>query len=329
MKTITSTRVASELRNLVDQQLQNIDFCGKKPYNLYQPMEYILSLKAKRIRPVLTMLAYHAVTHQQPEGAINVALSVELFHNFTLMHDDIMDQAPLRRGNPSVHQTWNINTAILSGDALLVYAMGNLVKDFPDKAEALVNAFTEIAMDVCEGQMSDMDFETSPRVSINDYIEMIRKKTAVLIGGSLRLGAIAGDADPVICSKFQEFGEALGIAFQLKDDLMDAFPSQKFGKQTGGDIIANKKTYLMLKALELSDYSQRERLQFNMRRTQNPHQKVQEVLHIYNELEISKHTQELIGNYHAKALRLGQELAGLTSFTPIQLYLEEISQRTF
>jgi len=327
MKTVTQTSITASLRELVDEHLQQLSFCGNKPYNLYQPMEYILSLKGKRVRPILTMLAYHAVTHQAPEKVVSLSLAVELFHNFTLMHDDIMDNAPLRRGNPTVHQTWNEKTAILSGDALLVYAVKMLIKDYPEKAGVLVATFTEIAMQVCEGQMSDMDFETIPRVGIDEYLEMIRKKTAILIGGAMKLGALAGDADTEIADKFLVFGENMGIAFQLQDDLLDAFPTSQFGKQRGGDIIANKKTFLLLKAYESADIAQRERLMLSMHRTQNPSQKVRDVIQLYQELCIPQQTQELISQYYHKALDIGRELSSITHFVPIQMFLQEITKR--
>ncbi|MEM7658551.1 MAG: polyprenyl synthetase family protein, partial [Bacteroidota bacterium] len=193
-----------ELKAKVEAHIQSLGLDQRKPVHLYAPMHYLLSLKGKRIRPILTLLAYQASSQQDPAKALNLACSVELFHNFTLMHDDIMDRAPVRRGQPSVHVKWNEDIAILSGDALFALSMGLVVEDFPAKAAELNREFTQVGMEVCEGQMEDMDFATQAEVSIPEYIEMIRKKTAVLLGGCLTLGAMAGGAEEELVEKLRQ-----------------------------------------------------------------------------------------------------------------------------
>jgi len=290
-------------------------------------MTYILSLKAKRIRPTLTLLSYQAVSGKPVAEVMNIALAVELFHNFTLMHDDIMDRAPVRRGKPCVHIVWNEDTAILSGDALLAYSIGLVVKDAPHKAAELVSLFTDLALGVCEGQMEDMDMATESDVAIARYIEMIRKKTAVLLGGSMQLGALAAGADPTLAQAFYEYGENLGIAFQLQDDLMDAFPPTGFGKQIGGDIIENKQTYLLLKAFELADTHQKQALQYLMEQESDEQKKVNGVLDLFKTLEIDRITRELSQSYFEKAQKKGEELMKACNFTLIQEYLHTIINR--
>ncbi|MEZ4827646.1 MAG: polyprenyl synthetase family protein [Bacteroidia bacterium] len=314
-----------ELKAAVEQHIENLGLDHRRPANLYQPMGYILSLKGKRIRPILTMLAYEAVSGNDPQRAMNLAVAVEVFHNFTLVHDDIMDRAPVRRGNPTVHIRWNENTAILSGDALLALSMDMVTCDFPSRAAALIKEYTRVSLEVCEGQMEDMDLAFQEEATIAEYLEMIRKKTAALLGGCMSLGAIAGGAGDEIVAQFCAFGESLGIGFQLQDDLMDAFPPEGFGKQVGGDIIENKKTYLLLKAQELADQTQRQEISRLL--ADNSDDKVERMLQIFRQLNIHSHTQELIQNYFSKATLLGQELAKKTDFEPLRAYLQEIASR--
>jgi geranylgeranyl diphosphate synthase type II len=320
---------ASELKLLVNESLEKIGFSSQKPENLYAPMDYLLSLGGKRIRPILCMLAYASVSGRKPAEALKVGLALELFHNFTLMHDDIMDRAPVRRGKPSVHTVWNEDVAILSGDALFAYAMGLLVEDFPTQAAALVKEFAAVSLEVCEGQMEDMDLAEQADADIPLYLEMIRKKTAALLGGCMSLGAMAANADEDIRLKFKAFGENLGLGFQLQDDLMDAFPPEGFGKQVGGDIIENKKTFLLLKALELADGEQKAELERLLSEEKNNEQKVSGVLQIMRTLEIPRMTRELIDAYFEKAIQLAHELAESTRFDELQAYLEVIAKRKF
>ena len=317
----------SDLKASIEHHIQSMALAERHPANLYQPMDYILSLKGKRIRPILTLLAYEAVSGRPVSEAYNLACSVELFHNFTLMHDDIMDRAPVRRGKPSVHIKWNEDIAILSGDALFALAMELVVIDFPEKAAILAREFTQVAMGVCEGQMEDMDFATMQVVEIPQYVDMIRKKTAVLLGGCLSLGSMAGGASEELVKKCKNYGESLGIAFQLQDDLMDAFPPEGFGKQVGGDIIENKKTYLLLKAQELASPEQKAKLDALLAQTDRPEDKVRDTLALFQELNIPELTHQLIEKYFTKAQELGEELMQETNFSGVKAYLQEIINR--
>lgn len=233
----------------------------KEPENLYEPMEYILGLGGKRLRPVLVLMTTE-IFDTDYKKALDAALAIEIFHNFSLVHDDIMDDAPLRRGRETVHERWDINTGILSGDAMLINAYQLFENYHADTFKELAQLFTKTAIQVCEGQQYDIDFETRDDVSIPDYIRMIEYKTAVLVGASLQMGAIVANTS-VSCKKaVYEFGRLLGIAFQLQDDYLDAFGDPKtFGKQVGGDIIENKKTFLYLKSLETSEKNEAAQLE--------------------------------------------------------------------
>ncbi len=326
-----NTKTELDLKSLINTHIATLALTERKPTHLYQPMDYLLSLGGKRIRPVLTMLAYQAVSGRDPREALNLATAIELFHNFTLMHDDIMDRAPFRRGKPSVHTRWNEDIAILSGDALFALSMEMIVKDFPEKAAELTLAYSEVSLEVCEGQMEDMDMAEQEDADIPMYLEMIRKKTAALLGGCMRMGAIAGGASPLIQQKFKEFGESLGLGFQLQDDLMDAFPPAGFGKQVGGDIIENKKTFLLLKAQELAHTAQQQQLAalLALSRDEDNARKVAGVLEIMNDLHIPQLSQQLIDTYFQKADDLGKELAENTQFGALKAYLELIANRKF
>jgi len=318
---------SADLKSTIEAHILSLDLGARKPANLYEPMAYILSLKGKRIRPILTLLAYQAVSGEVPTGALNLAASVELFHNFTLMHDDIMDRAPVRRGMPSVHVKWNEDIAILSGDALFAYSMGLVVKDFPEHAARLAEEFASVAMGVCEGQQEDLDLASQAEATIPAYIEMIRKKTAVLLGGCLSMGAMASGAEESLVEDFRNFGEYAGIAFQLQDDLMDAFPPANFGKQVGGDILENKKTFLYLKALELGDEAQTARLRELFGTQDGGEEKVKEVLGIFEALNIPQHTQQLIEDYFEKARNLAASLNDRANFGAVLDYLQVIAKR--
>ena len=222
----------------------------REPKNLYQPIEYILNLGGKRLRPVLTLMTT-ACFGGDVSRAMDAALAVEVFHNFSLIHDDIMDAAPLRRGQETVHEKWDLNTGILSGDAMLIRAYQLFEKYSPATFRELAKLFSKTALEVCEGQQYDIDFETRLEVSIPEYLKMIEYKTAVLVGAAMKMGAIVANAASEDQDRCYEFGKNLGIAFQLQDDYLDAFGNpETFGKQVGGDILENKKTYLFLKAIE-------------------------------------------------------------------------------
>ncbi|MFI1744499.1 polyprenyl synthetase family protein [Thalassobellus sediminis] len=225
----------------------------KEPKTLYNPIQYILNLGGKRLRPVLTLMTSE-IFNQDYKLALNAALSIEVFHNFSLVHDDIMDDAPLRRGQATVHEKWDVNTGILSGDAMLIMAYQLFENYEPDTFQALAKLFSKTALEVCEGQQYDVDFETRNDVTIAEYLKMIEYKTAVLVGAAMQMGAIVANAKEEDQKNIYQFGKNLGIAFQLQDDYLDAFGDPKtFGKQVGGDIIENKKTYLYIKALEFSN----------------------------------------------------------------------------
>ncbi|NIJ44426.1 geranylgeranyl diphosphate synthase type II [Wenyingzhuangia heitensis] len=222
----------------------------KEPQNLYSPIDYILQLGGKRVRPLLVLMSVNAFNKDFNKG-LHAALAVEMFHNFTLLHDDIMDAAPLRRGKPTVHEKWDVNTAILSGDAMMILANQYLEVYEADVYKKLMQLFQQTALEVCEGQQFDMDFENRDNVSIPEYIEMIRLKTSVLVAAALKMGAIIANSSDADANAMYEYGLNLGLAFQLQDDYLDAFGDPKtFGKQIGGDIIENKKTFLVLKAQE-------------------------------------------------------------------------------
>lgn len=223
----------------------------KEPENLYEPILYMLKLGGKRLRPVLVLLSAQ-IFGASYKKAMHAALAIEMFHNFSLIHDDIMDDAPLRRGKISVHEKWDLNTAILSGDAMLIMAYQLFEKYEPEIFVELAKLFTETAMKVCEGQQLDIDFETRDNVKVAEYLQMIECKTAVLVGAALKMGALIANASEENSEKIFEFGRLLGIAFQLQDDYLDVFGDENFGKQIGGDIVENKKTFLFLKAMEQS-----------------------------------------------------------------------------
>ena len=291
------------LSKIISDGISGLDF-DRAPRELYDPIQYILSLGGKRLRPALCLLACDMVGGKVGE-ALDPAIGIEVFHNFTLLHDDIMDKAPIRRGKETVHVKWNPNAAILSGDTMMALAYEYVMRS-PESVRSKVFAvFNKTAIEVCEGQQYDMNFETADHVTIADYLEMIRLKTAVLLAGSLKIGAIIGGADESMADELYEFGENIGIAFQLKDDLLDVFSDQdKFGKTTGGDIVSNKKTFLYLKAFELAgeeDLHELNRLfsaDFD-----SPEEKVKGVKTIYEKLGVKALTEEQIDYFYARALQ--------------------------
>lgn len=247
----------AEYAVLIEKEISNLDF-PKSPSNLYDPLRYFVSMGGKRMRPILTLLGAE-LFGEVKENALSAAVAVEVFHNFTLIHDDIMDQAPMRRNQETVHTKWNQNIAILSGDVLFVKAFQLLAKQKKEHLPELLNLFNKTAIEVCEGQQMDMDFESRTDVTIPEYIEMIRLKTSVLLGCALEMGAIIANANVEDRKKLYDFGQHIGIAFQIQDDILDLYADpDKFGKQVGGDVIANKKTLLNLKALEMADLIQKE-----------------------------------------------------------------------
>lgn len=272
---------------LVDNKLNELTL-PVAPARLYDPIRYSLQLKGKRLRPVLTLAACD-LFGGLAEDAIDAAAGIEIFHNFTLLHDDIMDQAPLRRGKETVYKKWNTNVAILSGDTMFALAYRLMSAKRSGNLKDILDTFTRAAIEVCEGQRIDMDFETTADVTIPAYIEMIRLKTAVLLGASLRIGALSANADHEQADLIYDFGIYAGLAFQLQDDLLDAFASnEKFGKSIGGDILANKKTFLYLKCLEIASETDKKVLSGLFFGTLNydPEIKILRVLELYNRYNI-------------------------------------------
>ena len=260
-----------------------------EPSTLYEPITYTLNLGGKRIRPALLLLANNLFGGQD-EDALNAALAIEVFHNFTLVHDDIMDDAPLRRGKDSVYKKWGSNVAILSGDVMLMHAMQLLNKKDHPHLHNVLTLFNTTAIEVCEGQQMDMDFETSSTVCIDDYLKMIELKTAVLLAASLKIGAVLAEASEENAKLIYEFGRNLGIAFQLMDDVLDLYGDpDKVGKRVGGDVISNKKTYLLLKAQELATGKTAKDLEFCLSsKVIDDNTKVERVTTIFNSLNIKK-----------------------------------------
>ena len=282
----------------------------KEPKNLYEPIDYILSLGGKRIRPVLTLLATE-IFDVDCQKALAAATAIEVFHNFSLVHDDIMDDAPLRRGNETVHEKWNINTGILSGDAMLILAYQHFEEYEPKIFSQLAKLFSKTALEVCEGQQWDVDFETRDNVTIAEYLKMIEYKTAVLVAAAMKMGAIVAETSDENSTLVYEFGLNLGIAFQLQDDYLDAFGDpETFGKQVGGDIIENKKTYLYLKTIEFASAEEKEQLLhlFSIHPTDNT-DKIFSVKQLFHTTGASKATQQAIEEYTLKAFQTLDKIA--------------------
>jgi geranylgeranyl diphosphate synthase type II len=291
-----------ELQAILAQAVNNQQY-PTKPAELYEPISYLMDLGGKRMRPVLLLMSCE-LFDGDIQKALDPAMAIEVFHNFTLMHDDIMDKAPLRRGNPTVHEKWNANTAILSGDVMLVEGYKLLSNLEPELLKPVFKVFNDTAVGVCEGQQFDMNFESLTEVSIEEYLEMIRLKTAVLLGGALKIGALIAGAGDREADLIYSFGENLGIAFQLQDDLLDVYGDpDKFGKQVGGDILSNKKTYLLIKARELATGANAEELNSWLNKNHfDPVEKVNAVTRIYDELNIRELAKETMQAYAAKAI---------------------------
>ena len=302
-----------------------------QPNELYRPISYTLDLGGKRIRPVMVLLAcdlYGGVL----EKAINSAVAIEIFHNFTLLHDDIMDNAPIRRGKETVFKKWNSNVAILSGDTMFAIAYKHLAKSDTKVLHNVLEIFTQAAIEVCEGQQYDMNFESRSDVTIPEYIEMIRLKTAVLIAASLKTGAVIGGASLKDLENIYKFGEYVGLAFQLKDDLLDVFGEQeKFGKQIGGDIVTNKKTYLNLKAMqEAKDSDKDELMRYFSSTSFDNTEKISAVTAIYNKLGVRESTTALINEYYRKALEYFSALSvSEESREILKKYSDQLINRDF
>lgn len=281
------------------------------PASLYEPGEYFLSWGGKRIRPVMCLMG-NELFDKIHKDAYQVATAIELFHNFTLIHDDIMDEAPLRRGMETLHMKYGANTALLAGDVMMIQAYEYLNKINGQYLHRIFQLFSRTAKEVCEGQQLDIDFEKLPEVSLDAYIDMISLKTSVLLAASLEMGAILGGASEGNCRHIYEFGKNLGIAFQIQDDYLDAFGDpEKFGKETGGDIRQNKKTFLLIHALEVADPEQKKILQQLL--TVNPADKVQKVLSVFKDCNVDEWARELKEKYLQTALKHLDDIAVVSS----------------
>jgi geranylgeranyl diphosphate synthase type II len=291
----------NELQELIGNAVTKLAF-PVHPTDLYEPISYILSIGGKRMRPALLLMACD-LFGGDIDKALAPALAIEVFHNFTLMHDDIMDNAPLRRGRTTVHEKWNQNVGILSGDVMLIEGYKLMMQVENHLLRQILDIFNNTAVGVCEGQQIDMDFEQRNDVAIDEYINMIRLKTAVVLGGALKIGALIGGAGLKDAELLSNFGEHLGIAFQLQDDILDVYGDpEKFGKQVGGDIISNKKTYLLIKALELAE--KENAIELNKLLTEKQldnDSKVKAVTAIYNTLQVRQYAENQMQAYADKA----------------------------
>lgn len=286
---------------IINREIQAIQY-PETPAGLYEPIAYLLTLKGKKLRPAFTLLACN-LYRDDVEAAICPALAWEIFHNFTLMHDDVMDKAELRRGQPTVHKKWNENTAVLSGDAMLILSYTFMAKSLAGNIKPLLDLFSMTATEICEGQQYDMEFERRPDVSEQEYIEMIRLKTAVMFGACLRSGAIIGGANEADGQNLYDFGIYLGIAFQIKDDLLDVYGNPDvFGKETGRDILCNKKTYLLISALNSADTTDKAELLKWLACNDRPEEKIVAVRSLYDKLDIPEKANETVHIFYRKAL---------------------------
>ena len=284
-----------KFHQLIDQEIKKIQL-KNNPRELYEPIKYILSLNSKRVRPILTLMSC-SLFNKNIEKAVKPAIAIEFFHNFTLIHDDIMDGAKIRRGEKTIHSKWNNNVGILSGDLLMIFAYKMLEAISDNKLSLILKKFNNASIKVCEGQQLDMDFENNESVKEIDYIKMIRLKTAVLLGFSLELGGITGGCNNKISDQLYKIGENMGIGFQLKDDYLDVFGNKKFGKKIGGDIINNKKTYLIIKLKERVNKNDLEKINFWFNSKGNPDKKISEITKLMIKYKIDKIAENKIKSY--------------------------------
>lgn len=297
-----------ELREIIKQEFARQEYV-EQPYSLFEPIQYILEDGGKRLRPVLTLMAYN-LYRDDIEKVLKSAIGIEIFHNYTLLHDDVMDDAELRRGRPTVHKKWNSNVAILSGDAAAITAY-KYIENCEDRyLRQVIDGFNQVAMDVCKGQQYDMEFETRNDVTEEEYIQMIYLKTSVLIAGSLRHGALIAGAPAREYNALYDFGGYLGLVFQLQDDFLDVYGNVKeFGKKIGGDILENKKTYLLIKAFEQAGESEKVLLQeWIGKKDFDATEKIKAVTGIYNRLNIPELTRHTIDRYLEKSRQALQKI---------------------
>ena len=291
----------TQLLDKVNAHIETLDY-AHEPMNLYEPVKYILSLGGKRIRPAMMLMAYN-MYRDDVERILDPALALEIYHNFTLLHDDLMDNADVRRGKPTVHKRWNANTAILSGDVMITLADVYMSRVDDVYFREVMATFHRTSIEIAEGQQYDMDFETRTDVTEAEYIEMIRLKTSVLLACALKIGAVLGGASKEDAAHLYRLGECIGLAFQLRDDYLDVYGDPKvFGKKIGGDILCNKKTYLYINALRLADKEQREVLDYWATATDiNPDEKIAAVTDIYNKVGLPEMSRAIEEHYYSLA----------------------------
>lgn len=294
-------KTANEILKMVNEFLDHLSY-DRKPESLYEPIKYVLSMGGKRIRPTLMLLAYN-LYKENPEDILMNACALETYHNYTLLHDDLMDNADMRRGHLTVHKKWNNNTAILSGDSMLVLAFQRMMQCDTKHLKDILDLFTVTALEIGEGQQYDMEFETRNDVKEDEYIEMIRLKTSVLLACALKIGAILADASTEDADNLYKFGEQIGLAFQLQDDYLDVYGDSKvFGKEIGGDITSNKKTYMLINAFNKANDAQRKELtRWVSARDFDRNEKVDAVTRLYNEIGIDQLAQDKIAYYFAQS----------------------------
>lgn len=313
-----------EIQEKIEREIGRLEF-DCPPKSLYEPITYILSLGGKRIRPALVLMAYN-LYREDVEKAIRPAIGLEVFHNFTLLHDDLMDQADKRRNKPTVHKVWNANTAILSGDAMLIAAYQLIGETAPEHLKEVLDLFTRTALEICGGQQYDMEFESRMDVSEEEYLEMIRLKTAVLLACSLKTGAILGGASREDAENLYRFGINIGLAFQLQDDLLDVYGDTKtFGKNIGGDILCNKKTFLLINALRRAEGEQKVQLEhWIARKDFDAAEKIAAVTNIYNVLGLKELSEAKMQTYYAEGMK---NLAALSVSEERLAVLKEVTSR--
>lgn len=321
---------SQEILKLVNNHLDSLAD-ERQPRHLYEPIEYVLSLGGKRIRPTLMLLAYN-LYREHPEDILMPACGIETYHNYTLLHDDLMDQADLRRGHETVHKRWDANTAILSGDSMLVLAYQRMAQCRPDKLKEVIDVFTQTALEIGEGQQYDMDFEKRDDVTEDEYIEMIRLKTSVLLACALKIGAILGDASVEDADNLYRFGEKIGLAFQLQDDFLDVYGDPKvFGKAIGGDIVSNKKTYMLINAFNRANAQQRAELE---RLTQlkdfDRQEKIDAVTALYNDMGIDRLAQDKMAAYYEESKKyLAAVHVPTEKKRELTAYAQQMMKRTY
>ena len=296
-------KTLDEIQDIITSELEQINW-SKEPRGLYEPIGYVLNMGGKRIRPALTLMACN-LFQDNVQPAVNTALGLEVFHNFTLLHDDIMDRADVRRGRPTVHKKWNDNTAILSGDVMQIASYQQIAKTPAPYLKSVLDLFSQTAAEICEGQQYDVDFETRDEVKAEEYLEMIRLKTAVLLGCALKCGAWIGGAGEEDAQNLYEFGINIGLAFQLKDDLLDVYGNEAtFGKKIGGDILCNKKTYLLIHALHLAKGKEADELAKWLKISDEnlSKKKIDAVTSLYNNLGVRAICEEKMHDFYTKAV---------------------------